>query len=72
MKLKTVRQQVKRQRLQSVQEYGREFLALLDSAPGTKVTVTDIVQKVVFQDEHGNVVSPDRRFAGGQSYSGEV
>ncbi|WP_200892587.1 hypothetical protein [Aliterella atlantica] len=48
------------QRRRLTQEYGREFLALLDSNRNFKVFVTDIVQKLVFlQDEGGNVISPD-------------
>ena len=46
---------MQRQRL--AQKYGREFLALLDSDHNCKVTVIDIVQKLVFEDEEGNVVS---------------
>lgn len=51
-----VRQQAKAQRQRLVQKYGREFLVLIDD-PNTKATVTDIVQKHVFQDEEGNVIS---------------
>ncbi len=36
---------------------GREFLALIDSDHNCKVVVTDIVQKLVFQDEEGNTIS---------------
>ena len=49
------RDQMQRRRL--AQKYGREFLALLDSDHNFKVFVTDIVQKLVFQDEEGNVIS---------------
>jgi len=49
------RDQMQRQRL--AQKYGREFLALLDSEVNCKVVVTDIVQKLVFQDDEGNVIS---------------
>lgn len=38
-------------------EYGREFLALLDRDRNCKVFAIDIVQKLVFQDEQGNIVS---------------
>jgi hypothetical protein len=38
-------------------KYGQEFLALIDRDPDTRVTVTDIVQKLVFQDEEGNTIS---------------
>lgn len=46
---------LQRQRL--AEKYGREFLALLDSDHNCKVTVIDIVQKLVFEDEEGNVIS---------------
>lgn len=38
------------------QKYGREFLTLIDD-PNTRVTVTDIVQKLVFEDEEGNTIA---------------
>ncbi len=43
------RDRMQRQRL--AQKYGREFLALLDSGHNFEVFVTDIVQKLIFQDE---------------------
>ncbi len=49
------RDRMQRQRL--AQKYGYEFLALLDSEVNSKVFVTDIRQKLVFQDEEGNVIS---------------
>ena len=49
------RDQAQRQRL--AQKYGREFLVLLDSDHYCKVFVTDIEQKLVFQDEEGNTIS---------------
>ncbi len=52
-----VRQQSLAQRQRLVQKYGQELLALIDGTPDAKVTVTDIVQKLVFQDEEGNTVS---------------
>ena len=54
--LQAVRQQSLAQRQRLAQKYGREFLVLIDD-PNTKATVTDIVQKLVFQDEDGNIVS---------------
>lgn len=45
------------QRQRLAQKYGQEFLALIDGDPNSKVTVTDIVQRLVFQDEEGNVIS---------------
>jgi hypothetical protein len=46
---------MQRQRL--AEKYGRKFLALLDSDFNSKVTVTNIVQKLIFQDEEENVIS---------------
>ena len=54
--LQAVRQQSLAQRQSIAQKYGREFLVLLDD-PNTKATVTDIVQKLILQDEEENVVS---------------
>ena len=51
-----VRQQSLAQRQRLAQKYGREFLLLIDD-PNNKATVTDIVQKLVFQDEEGKVIS---------------
>lgn len=47
--------QVQRQRI--VDKYGDEFLDLIDGDPNIRATVTDIVQKLVFQDEEGNTIS---------------
>ncbi len=55
--VRAVRKQAKAQRQRIAQKCGREFLALVDGNPDTKVFVTDIVQKLVFQDEEGNVIS---------------
>ena len=55
--LRTVRWQTEAQRQRIAYEYGQELLALIDGTPDAKVTVTDIVQKLVFQDEEGNTVS---------------
>ena len=54
--LQAVRQQSLAQRQRLAQKYGREFLLLIDD-PNNKATVTDIVQKLVFQDEEGKVIS---------------
>lgn len=57
------RDQMQRQRL--AQKYGREFLALLDSDRNCRVFVTDIGQKLMFQDEEGNIISQtDSSFVG--------
>ena len=55
--LRAVRKQAQAQRQRLVEKYGREFLVLLDSDRNCKVTVIDIVQKLVFEDEEGNTVS---------------
>ncbi len=55
--LRAVRKQAQAQRQRIAQKCGSEFLALVDGNPDTKVFVTDIVQKLVFQDDEGNVIS---------------
>lgn len=60
------------QRHRLVQKYGREFLALIDGDPNTKVTITDIVQKLVFQDEEGNIISETDSSLVGKVILGEV
>lgn len=55
--LRTVRWQTEAQRQRIAYKYGQELLALIDGTPDAKVTVTDIVQKLVFQDEEGNTIS---------------
>ena len=55
--LRTVRWQTEAQRQRIAYRYGQELLALIDGTPDAKVTVTDIVQKLVFQDEEGNTIS---------------
>ena len=53
------------QRRKLAQKYGHEFLALLDRERKFKVFVTDIVQKLVFQDDEGNDISQtDSSFVG--------
>ena len=62
--LQAVQQQTKAQRQRLAQKYGREFLVLIDD-PNTKATVTDIVRKLVFQNEEGNTISAtDRSLVG--------
>lgn len=58
-KVQALEQKIQAQRQEIAQKYGQEFLASIDGDPNTRVTVTDIVQKVVFQDEDGNIISPD-------------
>ncbi|KJH69605.1 hypothetical protein [Aliterella atlantica] len=55
--LRAMRRQTEAQRQRIAHKYGDEFLALIDGDPDARVTVTDIVQRLVFQDEEGNVVS---------------
>ncbi len=52
-----VRQQLAAQRQRLGKKYGREFLALIDGSLNAKVIVTNIVQKLVCQDEEGNTIS---------------
>ena len=55
--VRAVRKQAQAQRKRIAQKCGHEFLALVDSDHNCKVVVTDIVQKLVFQDEEANVIS---------------
>lgn len=55
--LRGVRKQAQAQRQRLADKYGQEFLALIDGSPNARVTVTDIVQRLVFQDEVGNTIS---------------
>ena len=55
--VRALRKRDRMQRRRLAQKYGHEFLALLDSDRKFKVFVTDIVQKLVFQDDEGNVIS---------------
>lgn len=54
--LRAVKKQAQAQRQRIAQKCGHEFLVSVDH-PNTRVTVFDIVQKVLFQDEKGNVIS---------------
>lgn len=55
--VRAVRKQAQTQRKRIAQKCGYEFLSLVDSDRYCKVFVTDIVQKLVFQDEEGNIIS---------------
>ena len=55
--VRAVRKQAQAQRQRLAQKCGYEFLSLVDSDHNCKVFVTDVVQKLVFQDEDGNVIS---------------
>lgn len=61
--LRATRKQAQAQRQRIAQKCGYEFLVLIDH-PNTKVTVTDIVQKLVFQDEEGNTISETDSLSG--------
>ena len=39
------------------EEFGHELLALIEGDPRAKVFVTNFVEKLVFRNEHGNVIS---------------
>lgn len=55
--LRAMRRHNEAQRQRIAYKYGQEFLALIDGDPNARVTVTDIVQKLVFEDEEGNTIS---------------
>ena len=55
--VRAVRKQAQAQRKRIAQKCGYEFLSLVDNDRNCKVVVIDIVQKLVFQDEQGNIVS---------------
>lgn len=55
--LRAMRRHSLAQRQRIAYKFGQKFFALIDGDSNTRVTVTDIVQKLVFQD--GNTISPD-------------
>jgi hypothetical protein len=55
--VQAVRKQAQAQRQRIAQKCGYEFLSLIDSDRSCEVFALDIVQKLVFQDEEGNVIS---------------
>ena len=55
--IRAVRKQAQAQRHRLAQKCGHEFLALVNSDRNCKVVVINIVQKLVLQDEEGNVIS---------------
>ena len=57
LELRAVRKQAQAQRQRIAQKCGYEFLSLVDSDRNCKVFAIDIVQKLVFEDEEGNIVS---------------
>ncbi|WP_009631565.1 hypothetical protein [Synechocystis sp. PCC 7509] len=57
LELRAVRKQAQAQRQRIAQKCGHDFLALVNSDRNCKVVVIDIVQKLVFEDEAGNIVS---------------
>ncbi len=62
--VRAVRKQVQCHRI--AQKCGHEFLALVNSEVNCKVVVIDIVQKLVFEDEEGNVISETESFLVGK------
>lgn len=56
-KLVEEQQRLKARRQQIASEHSPEMLALLDGDPISKVFVTTVVEKLVFRDEQGNVIS---------------
>ena len=57
LELRAVRKQAQAQLQRTAQKCGHEFLALVERDLNCKIVVTDIVQKIVFQEEAGNVIS---------------
>ena len=57
LELRAVRKQAQAQRQRIAQKCGYEFLSLVDSDRNCKVVVIDIVQKLVVEDEEGNIIS---------------
>ena len=55
--VRAVWKQAQAQRKRIAQKCGYEFLSLVDSEVNCKVVVIDIVQKLVFQNEEGSVIS---------------
>ena len=55
--VRAVRKQAQAQRKRIAQKCGYEFLSLVDSDRNCKVFMTDIVQRLMFQDEEGNTIS---------------
>ena len=50
-------QRLEARRQEFAQEHGPELLALLEGDPRAKVFTTPVVEKLVFQDGQGNVIS---------------
>ncbi len=55
--VRAVRKQAQAQRQRIAQKCGYKFLSLVDSDRNCEVFAVDIVQKLVFQNEEGNVIS---------------
>ncbi len=56
-RLETQQRRNAKQRQKLEQKYGKELLALIDGDPKVEVEVTELVEKIVFKDESGNVIS---------------
>lgn len=50
-------QRLEARRQEFSQEYGPELLALLEGDPRARIFITPVVEKLVFQDNQGNVIS---------------
>ena len=57
LELRAVRKQAQAQRQRIAQKCGYEFLSLVDSDRHCEVFALDIVQKLVVEDEEGNIIS---------------
>jgi CHAT domain-containing protein len=56
-RLKKQQQRNEALRQEFAEEFGHELLALVEGDPRAKVFVTHVVEKLVFQDDLGNVIS---------------
>ena len=50
-------QRLEARRQEFSHEYGPKLVALLEGDPRARVFITPVVEKLVFQDEQGNVIS---------------
>ena len=57
LEVRALRKQAQAQRQRIAQKCGYDFLALIDSDRTCKVFAIDIVQKLVFEDEEGGIIS---------------
>jgi len=64
--VRALRKQAQAQRQRIAQKCRHNFLALVESDHTFRVFVIDIVQKVEFQDEEGNIISETDAFLVGK------